>query len=273
MCLWNDTVPTEISQVIEIDRCIAAEVRWLNQRGVHTRSCCCGHGEQPPSALIYARSLDRARALGYEPRPTDTYHEITLRSGDAGVARIEDHRPHRATEMSCGCGHRWVAVHPEGTDPESLECPICSDKWQTESEESARPAREPWSWYVGVMEEKETLGDRIRRHRKARQLSLDKLANMAGIAGSYLWKLEKKGASPSIRILEDLAKALDVPPVALLDPAGAIPASLRQAQTMRDLPEPDVRDLARISFRGCQPVTAEDWIRLWLLLKVICRNS
>ena len=31
-----------------IDRCIAFEIMWLNERGITTLGSCCGHNEQPP---------------------------------------------------------------------------------------------------------------------------------------------------------------------------------------------------------------------------------
>jgi hypothetical protein len=37
---------------IEVDACIAPLVQALNDAGVHTVGCCCGHFKQPGSILI-----------------------------------------------------------------------------------------------------------------------------------------------------------------------------------------------------------------------------
>lgn len=54
------------------------------------------------------------------------------------------------------------------------------------------------------------LGQRIRKLREERGLSLDQLANKTGVSRAYLWKLEMKPCNPSVGILQSLAEALDV---------------------------------------------------------------
>ena len=46
-------MPKEYSGRIEVsvDSCIASLVQMLNNRGVHTTNCCCGHGEH--SGVIF----------------------------------------------------------------------------------------------------------------------------------------------------------------------------------------------------------------------------
>ncbi len=54
-----------------------------------------------------------------------------------------------------------------------------------------------------------SFGDRIRTLRKAHGLTLDKLAEQAGLSKSYLWELENKDPPrPSAEKLAGIAKAL-----------------------------------------------------------------
>lgn len=54
-----------------------------------------------------------------------------------------------------------------------------------------------------------SFGDRIRTLRKEHGLTLDKLAEQAGLSKSYLWELENKGPPrPSAEKLAGIAKAL-----------------------------------------------------------------
>lgn len=65
MCKWGTcvdlpvTVPAHLSYTGEdrdtvkpIDACIAPIVKALNEGGVKTVSCCCGHGEGPGSIVL-----------------------------------------------------------------------------------------------------------------------------------------------------------------------------------------------------------------------------
>lgn len=83
----GDTVEIEITQRIRVDSCIADEIKRLNALGIRTESCCCGHGEREPSALIQPSSVIRALELGYIPRyRTDVgLHEIILKRANTKV--------------------------------------------------------------------------------------------------------------------------------------------------------------------------------------------
>jgi len=62
MCEWGDTVTLNlviklddfnyIEEPRSIDRCIAPIVQALNDAGVYTDACCCGHGKQPGSIIL-----------------------------------------------------------------------------------------------------------------------------------------------------------------------------------------------------------------------------
>ena len=42
------------------------------------------------------------------------------------IINIDEARPHITTSIECGlCGHKWIAVYPEGAT--RLECPNCHD--------------------------------------------------------------------------------------------------------------------------------------------------
>ncbi|MCP4654832.1 MAG: helix-turn-helix transcriptional regulator [bacterium] len=127
----------------------------------------------------------------------------------------------------------------------------------------------------------ETFGDRLRRLRTQKGLSLDELAAATGISKAYLWKLERKpDVNPSIEIAQKLAAALGTT-VGTLVPAAAgrdtgrseIPESLKEAKRLFRMSEQDVQDLADIRFRGGHPMTSEEWGLLYLQLKQIVEGG
>ena len=111
------------------------------------------------------------------------------------------------------------------------------------------------------------VGDRIRRYRDERGVSLNHLAQEAGVSKSYLWSLEHEpsAARPSAQTLYAIAKALGVTMSDLLgrqlltDAPDEIPDGLKEFAEAEGLPESDVRMLANIRFRGEQPITAKRW--------------
>ncbi|WP_110930946.1 hypothetical protein [Paenibacillus bouchesdurhonensis] len=72
---------------VPVDDCIADEIQSLNDNGVITLGCCCGHGqagkiiewtnevgkwkgyESPPHALVDQKSIEKCKELGYRPFP------------------------------------------------------------------------------------------------------------------------------------------------------------------------------------------------------------
>lgn len=93
MCLygvykWVNVInPEQNTNRVKVDACIADEIKQLNDQGMITLGCCCGHGEagkrvqwendygkwkgeqQPPVALIDSKSVEFAKNLGYIPYP------------------------------------------------------------------------------------------------------------------------------------------------------------------------------------------------------------
>ncbi|MFC0525796.1 hypothetical protein ACFFGV_19645 [Pontibacillus salicampi] len=79
--------PNQKNNIVSVDACISEEVQKLNNQGIITLGCCCGHGEagklevienqfglfkefkQPPSVLISIKSVELAKYFGYKPYP------------------------------------------------------------------------------------------------------------------------------------------------------------------------------------------------------------
>jgi transcriptional regulator with XRE-family HTH domain len=125
----------------------------------------------------------------------------------------------------------------------------------------------------------ETFGSRLRSLRQAKRLSLDALAAESGISKAYLWKLEMKpDANPSLEISQKLADCLEVgigdlvPSQSQTPIEPQIPSSLREAAHFFGMTKQDMEDLARIRFRGGQPLTANGWGLLFMQLKETVRR-
>lgn len=120
----------------------------------------------------------------------------------------------------------------------------------------------------------ETFGERLRKFRTQKGLSLDELAAETGISKAYLWKLERKpNANPSIDVAQRLAVGLGTTVGALVpgeertSSGMEVPSSLQRAREQYGMSDRDVRDLAAISFRGRHPMTSEEWGLLYLQLR------
>lgn len=111
------------------------------------------------------------------------------------------------------------------------------------------------------------MGDRIRRYRNDRNLNLSQLAAESGVSKGYLWNLENNATKrrPSAETLYAIAKALGVTIADLLgrqllvQPTTDVPGSLARFAQEDGIPEADVQMLARIAFRGEQPLTSQRW--------------
>jgi hypothetical protein len=57
---------------IDVDRCLADEILWLNSEGIETGDCCCGHGERPAYvSVLGSEGHERMRRLGYRQRDAE----------------------------------------------------------------------------------------------------------------------------------------------------------------------------------------------------------
>lgn len=136
------------------------------------------------------------------------------------------------------------------------------------------------------------LGSRLVQLRELRGMSLSATADAAGIAKSYLAKLERgEVENPGLKTLDGVARALDVTLADLLAPKTSVtdrppaneveelerliatmPKSLRAFLPTLEAREGKlsvdiVRSLASIQFRGKRPETPDDWNFLYLALK------
>jgi transcriptional regulator with XRE-family HTH domain len=116
----------------------------------------------------------------------------------------------------------------------------------------------------------DTVGSRIRRYRKEKNISLSRLARDAGISKGYLWNLENPPEGdhhqrPSGETLYVIAKALGVTMSDLLGrklmierDATADPALEKFAEE-DGLSQADVEMLASIQWRGDKPTSVDRW--------------
>lgn len=68
MCQLPDSevVLTEGGSIRTVDACMRSLVQFLNDQGVQTFDCCCGHGQRWGHVTIATTSASRARALGFK---------------------------------------------------------------------------------------------------------------------------------------------------------------------------------------------------------------
>ena len=128
------------------------------------------------------------------------------------------------------------------------------------------------------------LGQKIRQLRKEKGLSLNKLAESAGVSAAYLSQLENDvSKQPSAEILLKIASALGTTIADLLDrPVRVrsddfreVPEGLRTFIDERgkalDIREEDVNMLMNIRYRGNQPETPEDWEHILRTIRIVVR--
>ncbi|MDE0635330.1 MAG: helix-turn-helix transcriptional regulator [Candidatus Poribacteria bacterium] len=132
------------------------------------------------------------------------------------------------------------------------------------------------------------LGQKIRQLRKKKELSLNKLAENAGISKAYLSQLENDvSKQPSAEILLKIASALGITIADLLDqPVRVyaedfededIPDVLREFIDTRgkalDIQKEDVRMLMSIRYRGNQPKTVDDWEHILTSIRYVMKRQ
>ena len=132
------------------------------------------------------------------------------------------------------------------------------------------------------------LGQKIRQLREEKELSLNKLAEKAGISKAYLSQLENDlSKQPSAEILRKIASAFSMTIADLLDqPVRVfaedfededIPDVLREFINKRgealDIQREDVRTLMNIQYRGNQPKTIEDWEHILQTIRFVMKKQ
>src|SRR6266852_9272795 len=99
-----------------------------------------------------------------------------------------------------------------------------------------------------------TLGERIRQLRQQRGLTQRRLAEETGVDFSYLSKIENERLehTPSIKMLQDLARVLEVDELELMDLANKVPQGFEAIA--RD------KDATRFFRRATETVkSSEEW--------------
>ena len=128
------------------------------------------------------------------------------------------------------------------------------------------------------------LSQKIRQLREEKELSLNKLAEIAGSSKAYLSQLENNvSKQPSAEILFKIATALGTTIADLLekpmrvysDDFQEVPEGLRklideQGKAL-DIREEDVKMLMNIRYRGNQPKTPEDWEHILQTIRIVMR--
>ncbi len=103
------------------------------------------------------------------------------------------------------------------------------------------------------------LGEKLRELRKERGLTLEKLAELAGLSKSYLWELENRESQrPSAEKLTALADALGVANTYFLE---------------EDVRTPEERHLDAAFFRGYQKLDPESKEQLRRILTTFKKPS
>ena len=129
-----------------------------------------------------------------------------------------------------------------------------------------------------------SLSQKIRQLRAEKGLSLNKLAETAGISKAYLSQLENDvSKQPSAEVLLKIASALGTTIADLLDKPvrvhakdfREIPDGLRELIDKQgealDIREEDVKMLMNIRYRGNQPETLEDWEHILKTIRIVMR--
>jgi transcriptional regulator with XRE-family HTH domain len=102
------------------------------------------------------------------------------------------------------------------------------------------------------------LGEKLRELRKERQLTLEKLAELAGMSKSYLWELENRESQrPSAEKLTALADVLGVATSYFIE---------------EDVRAPEERHLDEAFFRGYQKLDPEAKEQLRRILNTFKKN-
>lgn len=91
------------------------------------------------------------------------------------------------------------------------------------------------------------LGDRIRKYREEKKLSLKELAQSSGISYSYLCEIEKGFVLPSIRSIRKIASALNVPLKNLLAAPTSLGARLAKIREEQGLNQSQLARKAGVS--------------------------
>lgn len=132
------------------------------------------------------------------------------------------------------------------------------------------------------------LGQKIRQLREEKELSLNGLAEKAGISKAYLSQLENSvSKQPSAEILLKIASALGITIADLLDqPVRVYAEDFKNEDVSKvlsefidkrgealDIQKEDVRMLMGIRHRGNQPKTIEHWEHILNTIRIVIKSN
>ena len=116
----------------------------------------------------------------------------------------------------------------------------------------------------------ESIGARVKKLRKEKDWSLSELARRAGIARSYLFRIEEGKSSPTYEKIRALAGALGALPSELFgEQPPTVPTSLQQFAKEENLGSAEVQMLAQIEHRGNKPDSPEEWRAIYSVIKAM----
>jgi transcriptional regulator with XRE-family HTH domain len=87
-----------------------------------------------------------------------------------------------------------------------------------------------------------SFGAEVRRRRKAQKLTLEKLAERAGLTPHYLSTVETGKRDPSVSTLLSLARGLGVPPGDLLEGSGDVSPQAHNVARLYEAAPPEVQE-------------------------------
>ena len=118
------------------------------------------------------------------------------------------------------------------------------------------------------------LSEQIRKRRQEEGLTVAELARRASVSKAYISQLENNinGVRPSANVLLRIASALGTSVSTLLekevsDQLADLPEELQKFALAEQLPEEEIKLLARIEYRGRRPKTVDDWKFLYEAIK------
>lgn len=175
----HKTRKVQIRRMVNIDEEIADEIAWLNDQGIFTEASCRGFNGEPANALIQAHCIEKARELGYDPKP----HGFKIWLG--------------FTFEFFGYSLTWQC----GWMPELYKIELQGGAFGGMFIEfPSGPS---------LMPENTTLGAHIRQHRLEHSWSQETLAEKTDISRNYLSQLERGQAdNPSWRIVQKILRHL-----------------------------------------------------------------
>lgn len=98
-----------------------------------------------------------------------------------------------------------------------------------------------------VVERGLSLGDKIRLLRTEKKMSLQELAERAGISLSYLSEIERGTVYPSLNTVKRIAEALDVPPTSIMGQEGSLGYKLKALREEYGLTQAQLAKLAGVT--------------------------